>query len=189
MAVHAGSASGLTTSAVDRADRSEAERVRRRQQRWQSSAALHHHYRSDSASACRRTVGMGARALQPGTVAESLDRTGFAGHERGHTARAGDPQQQSRSRVLASDSVRGCWTSDTGYDAFIVPAFESGRLAGLGMIPRRLRLPRRRRGPPTPVSKSHRTFPTTIAGTFAPVTAATSATWSACSSRNQSTQR
>ena len=81
------------------------------------------------------TVGVGARALQPGPVAQSVDRTGLARHERGDAAGAGDPQQQSRPRVLAICCARACWTSTPAIDAFVIPAFESGRLAGLGYDP------------------------------------------------------
>ncbi len=70
---------------------------------------------------------------------------------------------------------------NTGYHAFVMPAFESGRLAGLGQDPIKAPSARLLRpGRLTPASRSRRTSPITTAGTSAPEIAATSRISSAC---------
>ena len=138
-------------------------------------------------SAGRRAVGVGARARQPHLAATTArcvsdDMGAVAPAARRRCSRRTPTSRYSRlvcPRRLAPS---------TAYHAFLMPTFETGRLAGLGLDPRRaperdqLGLGRRTRAAP-----SGRRSPTTTAGTSGPARRATSSTWCGCCGRGRST--
>ncbi len=113
------------------------ERVRGRRQPARQAAAVHRdHGEPDGGRlpARRRAVGMGPRARQPATWSAALRPPG------------------ARHRSACSTSSTRCWheqpdlaysrllcprklAANTAYHAFLVPTFETGRLAGLGLDP------------------------------------------------------
>ncbi len=164
-------------------------RICRREEHCQSSAALHHHFRSDCISASRRVVGVGARALQPGPVAESVDRTGFVRHERRSSRacrRSSTAIPTSRTRAC---SVRACWTSTPATTRSLFRRLRVDVSPAWVRTRQRRLLPSPQPGRPTAASWSRKTFLITSAGTSAPAIVATSAIWSACSNRSRSIPR
>ena len=74
-------------------------------------------------------------------------------------------------------SARAGSTTNTAYHAFLVPTFETGRLAGLGLDPaRRAARDRLGLGAVRRAAPSRAASPSTTAGTSAPAAAATSST-------------
>ena len=92
----------------------------------------------------------------------------------GLAARAGNPRLKSRPCLLAF-AVSATSGRESGYHAFVIPAFETGRLAGLGYDP--TKAPGAYApawGPTYPDQPEAQNYPYFTAGIFAPAIAETS---------------
>ena len=141
------------------------------------------------------SVGLGARARQRRSSRANVVETDADDMAApGRRSRSSPPQPDTAcSRILCPRKLE----PKTGYHAFLVPAFESGRLAGLGLDPQPLFDDAANGLTATssawgaygvPANRpSRRASRTTTAGTSAPAETATSSRWSGCSSPSPST--
>ena len=173
MALHARRAGRRRPAAapVARARRAGRERVRRGRRRRRPAAAVHHGRRPRRASAAPTSCGRGRTCTSTARLPPARRRVRLDGHGarccRGSQARPRTRTPTSRTR---GSSARAGSSENTAYHAFLVPTFETGRLAGLGHDP--AGAPARDRvargtpyaGRPTPSELSR----TTTAGTSAP---------------------
>ena len=124
----------------------------------------------------RRAVGVGARARQPRrspAATTSSSAPTWPRSSRGSRTRCGENADLAYSRIVCPRRLK----PNTAYHAFLVPAFETGRLAGLGLDP----TPARRRhvlglGRLRRQARGGEPARTTTAGTSAPAPRATSST-------------
>ena len=85
-----------------------------------------------------RAVGVGARARQPRAWRRATPSSSSTDMRRGARAAGAALAREPRPRLLAPLCPRRL-APNTAYHAFLVPAFETGRLAGLGLDPGRRR--------------------------------------------------
>ena len=149
------------------------------------AAALHRGQGRGRAARRRRAVGLGARPRQPLAVGQRR-RAGLDRHGRGRGAAAGRARREPRPRVLAH-RLPAPARADTAYHAFLVPVFESGRLAGLGHATRTPRRTRRSRPGRLPGPGRRREPAIYHRWYFRTGARATSSSSCGCSSRGRST--
>ena len=130
---------------------------------------VHHGQQSGRLPRAGRALGLGACPLQP-----ELSAGNRANWCRPTWARS-LPRVQAISARTAISPIRASLCprrleDNTGYHAFVIPTFETGRLAGLGLDPAaRAVRHRRRRGTTTPARPNRHAIPSITAGSSAPV--------------------